>query len=333
MCPLCEQTFIPRLVLMKSSMLVVLAEELKRTSLQLDLCPAGSVDGSCETCTEQDVKVSQSRLVYSTSYSENHLQANFGSQAFKELEVEEPLKKLQEKTVSQNYEDGQSYLCSAGEHHVHNKDPVQEENEEKQKREEFGQRDQFIKYVKTDKQEIKDVHCSSNEAAKTIEKILAEPICCLNKCNRSQQQPEDNQVRDLKEKVEEETNRVKRKTCHDLLVPNPSTTNVHRLDNTEVVSPTLSQVRRQLQDILDQWINVNPSNILLPGPKSLLRKQNLWTKFKSVLKDSVISLATCAALFSIYIFVFLSLSLILSVYILVEVMRNRPSEPMPECLI
>lgn len=293
-CPLCGQTFIPRPVLMKSSMLVVLAEELKRTGLQVDPCPTGSGDGDPETCTELDVKVSQF------------------------LHMEKSSEKLQEKIFSQTYKDGQR-----GELHVHNGDPIKEEPSEKEKRKAFKQRGQSIKYVNIDK-EIKDVHCSSSEAAKTVgEKILIEPISCLEKCNRSQQEPEDNQARDLKEKVKEETNRVKRTGCHHLF----GNENVHHLDNTEVVSPALSQVRRQLQDVLDQWANLNPSNILLLGPKSLLRRQKLWTTFKSVVKDSVISLAMCAALFSIYFFVFLSLPLILSVHLLLELLRNRFSEP------
>ncbi|XP_016385392.1 tripartite motif-containing protein 16-like protein [Sinocyclocheilus rhinocerous] len=76
-CPQCRQTFTPRPVLGKNTMLAEVLEKLKKTKLQAvhpDQCYAGSGDVECDVCTGDKNKAIKSCLVCLNSYCQNHLE-------------------------------------------------------------------------------------------------------------------------------------------------------------------------------------------------------------------------------------------------------------------
>ncbi|XP_045897769.1 tripartite motif-containing protein 16-like [Micropterus dolomieu] len=236
-CPQCRQTFTPRPVLLKNTMLAVLVEELTKTGLQAapaDHCYAGPEDVVCDFCTGRKLKALKSCLVCLVSYCEKHLQPHFESPAFEKHKLVEPLKKLQENICSRHDEvmkmfcrtDQQRicYLCSVDEHKGHDTVSAAAERTERQRelevsRQNIQQRIQDReKDVKVLQQEAEAINRSADEAVEDSEKIFTELIRLMEKRRsdvkqqvRSQQQTEVSRVKELQEKLEQEITELKRK--------------------------------------------------------------------------------------------------------------------------
>ncbi|XP_028450189.1 E3 ubiquitin/ISG15 ligase TRIM25-like [Perca flavescens] len=236
-CPQCRQTFTPRPVLLKNTMLADLVEELKKTGLHAapaNHCYAGAGDVACDFCTGRKLKAIKSCLVCLMSYCDQHLQPHFDIAQLKKHKLVEPSKKLQENICSHHDEvmkifcrtDQQliCYLCSVEEHKGHDTVSAAAERTERQKKLEGSQQtiQQRIqdreKDVKLLQQQAEAINLSADKAVEDSEKIFTELIRLLEKRSsdvaqqvRSQQKREESRVRELQEKLEQEITELKRK--------------------------------------------------------------------------------------------------------------------------
>ncbi|KAM9352858.1 uncharacterized protein ABDE67_005240 [Symphorus nematophorus] len=236
-CPQCRQTFTPRPVLLKNTMLAALVEQLKKTGLQAapaDHCYAGPEDVACDFCTGRKLKALKSCLVCLVSYCEKHLQPHYDVAQLKKHKLVEPSKNLQENICSRHDEvmkmfcrtDQQiiCYLCSVDEHKGHDTVSAAAERTERQRelevsRQNIQQRIQDReKDVKELQQEVEAINRSADKAVEDGEKIFTELIRLMEKRRsdvkqqvRSQQETEVSRVKELQEKLEQEITELKKK--------------------------------------------------------------------------------------------------------------------------
>ncbi|XP_070829678.1 tripartite motif-containing protein 16-like [Chaetodon trifascialis] len=236
-CPQCRQTFTPRPVLVKNTMLAALVEELKKTGLQAapaDHCYAGPEDVACDFCSGRKLKALKSCLVCLISYCERHLQPHYEVAQLKKHKLVEPSTKLQENICSRHDEvmkmfcrtDQQCicYLCSVDEHKGHDTVSAAAERTERQRELEVSRQDiqQRIqdrqKDVKVLQQEVEAINRSADKAVEDSQKIFRKLIRLMEKRSsevkrkvRSQQEAEVSRVKELQEKLEQEITELKRK--------------------------------------------------------------------------------------------------------------------------
>ncbi len=144
-CPQCRQTFTPRPVLGKNTMLAEVLEKLKKTKLQ-DVRPAqcysGPGDVECDVCTGDKNKAIKSCLVCLNSYCQNHLEQHDNLFKGKRHNLMDATGRLQEMICPQHEklleiycltdEHCICYLCTMDEHKNHNTVSAAAERTEKQ---------------------------------------------------------------------------------------------------------------------------------------------------------------------------------------------------------
>ncbi|XP_071397534.1 E3 ubiquitin/ISG15 ligase TRIM25-like isoform X1 [Centroberyx affinis] len=236
-CPQCRQTFTPRPVLVKNTMLAELVEELRKTGLQAappDRCYAGPGDVACDVCTGRKLKALKSCLVCLASYCEQHLQPHYDAAPLKKHKLVEATVKLQENICSRHDEvmkvfcrtDQQCIclLCSMDEHKGHKKVSAAAERTERQKelgvsRQQIQQRIQDReKDVKVLQQQAEAINGSADKAVEDSEKIFTELVRFMEKRSsdakeriRSRQKEEASRAEELQEKLKREIAELRRK--------------------------------------------------------------------------------------------------------------------------
>ncbi|KAM4539288.1 E3 ubiquitin/ISG15 ligase TRIM25-like [Odontesthes bonariensis] len=234
-CPQCRQTFKPRPVLGKSTILADLVEQLKKTGPPADHCYAGPEDVACDVCSGRKLKATKSCLICLASFCEKHLQPHYDSAPLRKHKLVEPSKKLQENICSVHGEvmkmfcltDQKSicYLCSVEEHKGHDTVSAAAERTERQ-RELEGSRQQIQQRIQDaekdvkllQQQQLEAIHRSADKTVEHSQKIFNELIRLLQKRSsdvkqqiRSQQEAEGSRVKELQEKLEQEITELKRK--------------------------------------------------------------------------------------------------------------------------
>ncbi|KAM9322987.1 tripartite motif-containing protein 16-like [Pholidichthys leucotaenia] len=236
-CPQCQQTFRPRPVLGKNTMLAELVEELKKTGLLAAPgvhCYAGTEDVACDFCTGRKLKAIRSCLVCQVSYCETHLQPHYDVAPLKKHKLVEPSKNLQENICSRHDEmmkilfhtDQQivCYLCSMDHLKDHNTVSAAAERTKRQREVEGSRRNIHQRIqdreedVKLLQQPVEAINRSADKTVEDSEKMFTELIHLIQKRSsdveqqvRSQQETEVSRVKDLQEKVEQEISELKRR--------------------------------------------------------------------------------------------------------------------------
>ncbi|KAM9718978.1 tripartite motif-containing protein 16-like [Menidia menidia] len=236
-CPQCRESFTPRPVLVRNTMLAALVEQLKKTGLQAapaDHCYAGPEDVACDVCSGRKLRSRKSCLSCVASYCQEHLQPHYDSPTFKKHKLVEPSKKLQENICSVHDEvkklfcrtDQKSIclVCAMDEHKGHHTVSASAERTERQ-RELEGRRQQIQQRIQDTQKEVdllqQEVEAIDQSADKTVEdskKMFTELIRLIQNRRsdveqqvRSQQQTAVRGVKELQQELQQEITELQRK--------------------------------------------------------------------------------------------------------------------------
>ncbi|XP_034148031.1 tripartite motif-containing protein 16-like isoform X1 [Esox lucius] len=229
-CPQCRQTFIPKPILNRNTILDELVENLKKTRLQAapsDLYYAGPGDVECDSCTGRKLKAVKSCLVCLASFCETHLQPHYESPAFKKHKLVQASTQLQEKICSHHDKLLEVYcrtdqqciclLCTMDEHKGHDTVSVAAERTEKQRQ--FGKRiGEREKKIQELRQTVDTLKHSAQAAVEDSERIFTELICYIEKRRselkeliRAQEKAEVSWADGLLEQLEQEVAELRRR--------------------------------------------------------------------------------------------------------------------------
>ncbi|XP_041093855.1 E3 ubiquitin/ISG15 ligase TRIM25-like [Polyodon spathula] len=103
-CPQCRETFTPRPVLCRNTMLAEVVEELKKTGLNNTLAQscAGPGDVPCDFCTGRRFKAVKSCLTCLASYCETHVKPHYEGAAFKRHKLVNATGNLEQKLCAEH---------------------------------------------------------------------------------------------------------------------------------------------------------------------------------------------------------------------------------------
>lgn len=238
-CPQCRQTFNPRPLLGRNTMLADVVEKFMNTGLQCHpptRSYAGPEDVECDVCTGsgRKNKAVKSCLVCLASYCETHLQPHYDSPAFKKHKLVVASKKLREnicprhdkllEVFCRTDQKCICYLCLTDEHKGHDTVLAETEINTKQTQLREMQRDsqQQIQARETEVQELRQainsLTRSARVAADESEKVFTELIRSielkrfeLRELIRDQERSAVSQAEGLLAKLEQEVSELKKR--------------------------------------------------------------------------------------------------------------------------
>ncbi|KAG9334939.1 hypothetical protein JZ751_006261 [Albula glossodonta] len=236
-CPWCRQTFIPRPVLGRNTMLAEVVEKLKKTGLQAAPpahCYAGPGDVACDFCTGKKRKAVRSCLVCLASYCETHLQPHYEIPPLQKHKLVQATGNLQEKICSQHDKllevfcrtDQQCIclLCVMDEHKGHDTVSAAAEWTEKQKQLGATQRKSQQRIQEREKelqdlrQAVQSLTRSAQAAVEDSERIFTELIRSIERRRsevkeliRDQEKAAVSEAEGLLERLEQEIAELRRR--------------------------------------------------------------------------------------------------------------------------
>ncbi|KAL7889033.1 hypothetical protein AOLI_G00040070 [Acnodon oligacanthus] len=236
-CPQCRETFTPRPVLRRNTMLAEVVEKLKKPEVQAASpahCYAAPGDVECDFCTGRKRKAIKSCLVCLASYCEAHLKPHYQSPAFKKHKLVKASPKLEEKICSQHGKLMEIYcrtdqqciccLCTMEGHKGH--DTVSAAAERTQKQSQLmAMQGKFQKRLRQKEKELQELKqavvtlkSSAQAAVEDSERIFAELIRSIEKKRsevteliRAQEKNQLRQTGELLENLQQEIDDLKRR--------------------------------------------------------------------------------------------------------------------------
>ncbi|XP_071004918.1 E3 ubiquitin/ISG15 ligase TRIM25-like isoform X2 [Oncorhynchus clarkii lewisi] len=276
-CPQCRQTFIPRPVLNRSTVLTEVVEKLKKTGLQAApppaLCYAGPGDVACDVCTgTRKQKALMSCLACLASYCETHLQPHYESPAFKKHKLVKATAQLQEKICSHHDKLLEVYcrtdqqciclLCVMDEHKGH--DTVSAAAERTEQQSQLGMSQQKVqqrfqereKEMKKLQQAVKSFKRSAQSAVEDSDQIFTELIRSIERRRsvvkeliRAQEKAQVSQVEGLLEQLKQEIAEL-RKRSTELEQLSHTEDHIHFLQSYQYLSLSSISVSSDLPSIV-----------------------------------------------------------------------------------
>ncbi|XP_058603754.1 tripartite motif-containing protein 16-like [Onychostoma macrolepis] len=232
-CPQCRQTFRPRPILGKNTILAEMVEKLKKTKLQ-SVVPAGAGDVQCDVCTGRKHKAVKSCLVCLNSYCQNHLEQHESLFKGKRHNLTEATGRLQE-MICQKHEkllevfcrtDQKCIcvLCTMDGHKNHDTVSAAAQRTEKQKQLKETQKtfQQRIQQREKDLQQLREAVESQKRSAQTAvedsERIFTELIRSIERSRselirliRDQEKQAVSRAEGRLERLEQEINDLRRR--------------------------------------------------------------------------------------------------------------------------
>ncbi|XP_062843765.1 finTRIM family, member 67 isoform X2 [Trichomycterus rosablanca] len=236
-CPQCRQSFAPRPVLGRNTMLADVIDKLRKSALNsapTEPSQAAPGDVECDVCTGTKNKALRSCLVCLASYCETHLQPHYESLAFQKHRLTNPTSRLQQNLCSSHdrllelfcrtEQRCICYLCLTDEHKGH--DTVLAATEMAEKKEALAETQRKSqqriqekeKNLQELKQSVQSLTLSTQAALEESERIFTELVCCIERRRaevkeliRNQERAASSQAEELLRQLEQEISELKKR--------------------------------------------------------------------------------------------------------------------------